>query len=178
MAKCLLICYLFALAPVANPGAGLALEAQYGIKTKNCMPFWGRFFWVGCWGEVVRGQGSVVRGMGGGRPGFVPRKLPEAARRLSLSLPPTVDAEQRKSSAGVEGTLPLFDAPAEARADKPKGALVWDESGGMKWREWRLPGVVTRYWYQARLLCTRGTRPQSVRNKAAPLPNAVAALCG
>ncbi len=67
----------------------------------------------------------------GRQPEFIERKLPEIAPRSSP--PPTVArTEQPKSSAAVQATLPLFDAPADMPADKPKEAFVWDESKGIE----------------------------------------------
>jgi hypothetical protein len=63
----------------------------------------------------------------GGQPEFIERKLPEVAPKPSPP-PPVVRAEQPKSSAAAQATLPLFDAPA----DKPKEAFVWDESKGIE----------------------------------------------
>jgi len=70
-------------------------------------------------------------GKRGGKPEFIERKLPKIAPMPS---PPTpvVRAEQHKSSAAIQSTLPLFDAPADTptdqSTDKPKEAFVWDES--------------------------------------------------
>lgn len=59
----------------------------------------------------------------GEQPEFIERKLPELAPRLS---PPTpvVRAEQPRTPATAQTTLPFFDA----YADNPKEAFVWDES--------------------------------------------------
>jgi len=58
---------------------------------------------------------------------FIERKLPGIAPRPS-SPTPVVRAEQPKSSAAIQATLPLFDAPAE----KPKDGFVWDETKGIE----------------------------------------------
>ena len=62
----------------------------------------------------------------GGQPEFIERKLPEIAPRPSLPTP-VIRAEQPRTPAAAQATLPLFDAPA----DKPKEAFVWDESKGI-----------------------------------------------
>jgi type IV secretory pathway TraG/TraD family ATPase VirD4 len=70
----------------------------------------------------------------GGKPEFIERKLPEVAPRPSPPTPVATAArkEQPKSSAAVQTTLPLFDAPADQPTDKPKEAFVWDESKGIE----------------------------------------------
>jgi type IV secretory pathway TraG/TraD family ATPase VirD4 len=73
----------------------------------------------------------------GRQPEFTERKLPEVAPRPSPPTPPiAARAEQSKSSAAVQTTLPLFDAPADKApdqpTDKPKEAFVWDESKGIE----------------------------------------------
>ena len=69
----------------------------------------------------------------GRQPEFVERKLPEIAPR---PLPPTPSiaarAEQPKTPAAAQATLPLFYAPADNSSDKPKEAFVWDESKGIE----------------------------------------------
>jgi type IV secretory pathway TraG/TraD family ATPase VirD4 len=67
----------------------------------------------------------------GKHPEFIERKLPEIAPRPSLPTP-VVRTEQPKSSAAVQTTLPLFDAPADKPTDKPNEAFVWDESKGIE----------------------------------------------
>lgn len=72
-------------------------------------------------------------GKRGRQPEFIERKLPELAPKPSLpTRPVAVPAGQVKSSAAVQTTLPLFDAPADQPADKPKEAFVWDESKGIE----------------------------------------------
>src|SRR5271156_5743805 len=66
----------------------------------------------------------------GRQPEFIERKMPEIAPRPS-SPTPVVRAEQPKTPAAAQATLPLFDAPADAPTDKPKEAFVWDESKGI-----------------------------------------------
>jgi Type IV secretion-system coupling protein DNA-binding domain len=69
----------------------------------------------------------------GGQREFIERKLPEIAPRPSPPTPQTAArAEQSKSSAAVQTTLPLFDAPTDQPTDKPKEAFVWDESKGIE----------------------------------------------
>ncbi len=69
----------------------------------------------------------------GRQPEFIERKLPEIAPRPSPP-PPQIaaPAEQSKSSAADQVTLPLFDAPAETPANESKEAFVWDESKGIE----------------------------------------------
>jgi len=68
----------------------------------------------------------------GRQPEFIERKLPEIAPRPSLPTPPTtVHAEQPKTSAAMQATLPFSDPPADKTTDKPKEAFVWDESKGI-----------------------------------------------
>jgi hypothetical protein len=64
----------------------------------------------------------------GRQPEFIERKLPEVAPRPT----PTVHAEQPKTPAAAQATLPLFDVPADTPADKPKEAFVWDETKGIE----------------------------------------------
>ena len=67
----------------------------------------------------------------GRQPEFIECKLPEIAPRPSLPTP-VARTEQSESSAAVQTTLPLFDAPADLPTDKPKEAFVWDESKGIE----------------------------------------------
>jgi len=62
----------------------------------------------------------------GGQPEFIERKLTEIAPRSS---PPktTARAEQPRTPAAAQATLPLFDVSA-GQPDKAKEAFVWDES--------------------------------------------------
>ena len=68
----------------------------------------------------------------GRQPEFIERKLPVVPRPSSPTPQIAAPAEQSKSSAAVQTTLPLFDAPAETPANKPKEAFVWDESKGIE----------------------------------------------
>ena len=69
----------------------------------------------------------------GGQPEFIERKLQVVPRPSPPTTPQiAVRAEQSKSSCAVQTTLPLFDAPAETPANKPKEAFVWDESKGIE----------------------------------------------
>ena len=67
----------------------------------------------------------------GGQPEFIERKLPEIAPRPSQPTP-VARAEQPRTPAAIQATLPLFDAPADKPTDKPKEAFVWDESKGIE----------------------------------------------
>ncbi len=65
----------------------------------------------------------------GRQPEFIERKLLEVAPRPS---PATANrAEQSRTPAAAQATLPLFDAPTDQPTDKPKEAFVWDESKGI-----------------------------------------------
>ena len=64
----------------------------------------------------------------GRQPEFIERKLPVVPRPSPPTPQIAVRAEQSKSSAATQATLPLFDAPA----DKAKEAFVWDESKGIE----------------------------------------------
>jgi Type IV secretion-system coupling protein DNA-binding domain len=68
----------------------------------------------------------------GRQPEFIERKLPVVPRPSPPTPQIAARAEQSKSSAAVQTTLPLFDAPADQPTDKPKEAFVWDESKGIE----------------------------------------------
>ncbi len=67
----------------------------------------------------------------GRQPEFIERKLSKIALRPSPPMP-VARTEQPKMSAAAQATLPLFEAPADQLADKPKEAFVWDESKGIE----------------------------------------------
>jgi Type IV secretion-system coupling protein DNA-binding domain len=64
----------------------------------------------------------------GRQPEFIERKLPVVPRPSPPAPPIAVPAEQPKTSATAQPTLPFSDLPA----DKPKEAFVWDESKGIE----------------------------------------------
>jgi hypothetical protein len=69
----------------------------------------------------------------GRQPEFIERRLPEVAPRPSLpTLAMATRAEDPKTPAAAQDTLPLFDAPTDKTTDKPKEAFVWDEFKGIE----------------------------------------------
>ena len=65
------------------------------------------------------------------QPEFIERKMLEIAAKPS-SPTPTIRAEQPKTPATAQATLPFFDSPTDKPTDKPKEAFVWDESKGIE----------------------------------------------
>ncbi len=68
----------------------------------------------------------------GRQPEFIERKLPVVPRPSPPAPPIAVPAEQPKTSATAQATLPFSDPPAEEATDKPKEAFVWDETKGIE----------------------------------------------